>query len=92
MGTVEELKKKLIDFPTPEINDLLDTHIEDFYGLMNSKKYDPVMLTTYFLSFYAEMMVQETLRISDDDYELVNNGLHDFVERVFQQFMPEDDE
>ena len=43
MGNVVHIKKKLIDFPTPEINDLLDTHIEDFYGLMNSKKYDPVM-------------------------------------------------
>jgi hypothetical protein len=50
------------------------------------------MLTTYFLSFYAEMMVQETLRISGDDYELVNNGLHDFVERVFETFMPEDED
>jgi hypothetical protein len=48
MGNVVHIKKKLIDFPTPEINDLLDTHIEDFYGLLNSKKYDPVMLTTYF--------------------------------------------
>ena len=90
MGNVVQLKKKLIDFPTPEINDLLDTHIEDFYGLLNSKKYDPVMLTTYFLSFYAEMMVQESLRISDDDYELVNNHLHDFVERISQSLMPED--
>ena len=92
MGNVVHLKKKLIDFPTPEINDLLDTHISDFYSLMDSKKYDPVMLTTYFLSFYAEMMVQETLKISNDDYQLVNNGLHDFVERVFETFMPEDEE
>jgi hypothetical protein len=92
MGNVVHIKKKLIDFPTPEINDLLDTHIEDFYGLLNSKKYDPVMLTTYFLSFYGEMMVQESLRISDDDYDLVHKFLHNFVEQLFQGFMPEDED
>ena len=92
MGNVVHIKKKLIDFPTPEINDLLDTHIEDYYGLMNSKKYDPVMLTTYFLSFYGEMMVQESLRISDDDYDLVHKFLHNFVEQLFQGFMPEDED
>ena len=84
MGKVVELKKKLIDFPTPEIKDLLDTHIEDFYGLMNSKKYDSVMLATYFLSFYAEMMVQESLQASDEDYELVHIFLHNFVEELWQ--------
>lgn len=92
MGNVVHLKKKLIDHPTPEINDLLDTHIEDFYGLVNSKKYDPVMLTTYFFSFYAEMMVQESLQASDGDYELVHNFLHNFVEQLFQALVPEDEE
>ncbi len=91
MGNVVKLKKKLIDHPTPEINDILDTHIEDFYGLMNSKKYDPVMLTTYFLSFYAEMMVQESLKASDEDYELVHIFLHDFVEELFQTFVSEEE-
>ncbi len=89
MGNVVHLKKKLIDFPTPEINDLLDTHIEDFYGLLNSKKYDPVMLTTYFLSFYGEMMVQECLQASDEDYELVHIFLHDFIEHILERFVPE---
>ena len=91
MGKVVHLKKKLIDHPTPEINDLLDTHIEDFYGLMNSKKYDPVMLTTYFMSFYTEMMFEESLEAADWDYELVHNFLHDFVEQLFQTFVSEEE-
>jgi hypothetical protein len=38
------------------------------------------------------MMVQESLKASDEDYELVHIFLHDFVEEIFQTFMPEDED